>query len=174
LLQVLSSLWSYFAGLEGLVAILFVLGIALVIIELVMPGFGLAGTLGIISLVAGVVLVYPLVSPPVLALIIATILLIIVGMLVYMYKSAVKGGRISKLLLLNTRTGKEEGFSSTNDNKDLIGLEGRAETVLRPAGTGEFNGKKYDVVTDGEFIEKGSRIKIIDVEGFRIVVKKLD
>lgn len=161
------------SGLQGLVILLFVLGIALVIIELLMPGFGLAGGFGIISLIAGAVLAAQIVSPLALFFIITIVLLIIVGMLTWLYKSATKGGRVSKLLLLNTKTGKEEGYSSASDNTDLLGLEGVAITNLRPAGTGDFQGRKIDVVADGAFITKGAAIRITEVEGFRIVVKEI-
>ena len=70
--------------------------------------------------------------------------------------------------------GEEEGYSSAPSKKELIGLEGEAVTSLRPTGTGEFQDKKLDVVTDGEFISKGAPIKIKEVEGFRIVVEKLE
>ncbi|NLA84656.1 MAG: hypothetical protein GX854_09090 [Clostridiales bacterium] len=53
-------------------------------------------------------------------------------------------------------------------------MEGIALTGMRPTGTGEFQGRKLDVITDGEFIPKGAPIKIAYVEGFRIVVKRLD
>ena len=53
---VLSFAGLDFTGLEGLIIILFILGIALVVIEMVMPGIGVAGILGIISLIAGVIL----------------------------------------------------------------------------------------------------------------------
>jgi membrane-bound serine protease (ClpP class) len=140
-----------------------------------MPGFGIAGILGVVSLVAGIVLVSQLVSILVLILIIAAVLVIIAGLLVFMYKSATKGGRMSKLLLLNTNTSKEEGFTSTLDiEEDLVGLEGIAETILRPAGTGLFGKRKIDVVTEGEFIQRGSKIKIVKIEGFRVIVEEIE
>jgi membrane-bound serine protease (ClpP class) len=115
------------------------------------------------------------VSILVLILIIAAVLVIIAGLLVFMYKSATKGGRMSKLLLLNTNTSKEEGFTSTLDiEEDLVGLEGIAETILRPAGTGLFGKRKIDVVTEGEFIQRGSKIKIVKIEGFRIIVEEIE
>ena len=46
-----------------------------------------------------------------------------------------------------------------------------ATTVLRPAGTADFEGVKLDVVTEGEFIEKGRPLEVIRVEGRRIVVR---
>lgn len=161
-------------GLEGLIIILFILGIALVVIEMVMPGIGAAGILGIISLIAGVILVAQVASPTVLALIIAAVLIIIAGMLVWMYKSATRGGRISKLLMLNTKTGNEEGYSSTSTTDDLLGLEGITISFLRPSGTADFQGRKLDVVTDGEFIPRDTKVRVIQVEGFRIIVEKID
>jgi membrane-bound serine protease (ClpP class) len=102
-------------GLEGLIVILFILGIALVVIEMIMPGIGLAGILGILSLVAGVILAAQVVSTAVLILIIAGVLLLIAAMLFLLYKSAVKGGRVSNLLMLKAKTSKEEGYSSSPD-----------------------------------------------------------
>ncbi|HHY82616.1 MAG TPA: hypothetical protein GX505_08045 [Clostridiales bacterium] len=161
-------------GLEGLIIILFILGIALVVIEMVMPGIGIAGIMGVVSLIFGVVLVSRVVSPAVLTLIITIVLLIIFGMLFWLYKSAVNNGKISRLLLLKARTGREEGYVSSSHTSDLIGLKGVAVTILRPAGTGDFQGRKLDVVTDGEFLPKGTPIVITKVEGFRIVVEKLE
>jgi len=165
---------SYLSGLGGLMVLLFVLGIVLVVVEFIMPGFGVAGTIGILALIAGVVVASQVVSPGVLTLIIAAVLLVIAGMLVWLYKSATKGGRISRLLLLHTKTGKEEGFSSVENMDSLAGREGIAMTVLRPSGTGAFDDMRLDVVSGGDFIPKGSRIRIVSVEGFRIVVEKID
>jgi membrane-bound serine protease (ClpP class) len=172
--QFLSLAGLNLSGLEGLIIILFVLGIALVVIEMVMPGIGAAGILGVVSLIAGVVLAAQVVSPLVLMLIIMIVLLIIVCMLFWLYKSATRDSRLSRLLLLKTKTGKEEGYNSVSATDELIGLEGISTTILRPAGIGDFQGRKLDVVTDGEFIPKGTPIKITHVEGFRIIVKKLE
>jgi len=55
----------------------------------------------------------------------------------------------------------------------FAGKEGIALTPLRPAGTAEVAGERLDVVTGGEFIEPGSRVIVIRVEGTRVVVKQL-
>jgi serine peptidase len=46
-------------------------------------------------------------------------------------------------------------------------------TDLRPAGVAVLNEEKFDVVTDGDFIEKGNKIEVVRVEGMRIVVRKI-
>lgn len=163
-----------FSSLGWLIAILFILGIALFVIELAMPGVGVAGIMGIISLIAGAVLASKIVSPSVLILIIMAVLVMIAAMLYWMYQSATKDGRVSRLLFLKTKTGAEEGYSSSPSKTELLGMEGEAVTPLRPTGTGDFQGKKLDIVTDGEFIPKGASIIIKEVEGFRIIVKKSD
>jgi hypothetical protein len=44
-------------------------------------------------------------------------------------------------------------------------------TDLRPAGTGEFGEERVDVVTESEWIEHGSRIRIVSSQGYRHVVR---
>ena len=56
----------------------------------------------------------------------------------------------------------------------LCAAEGVAVTVLRPAGMAEFDGVKLNVVSDGEFIPEGERVRVSRVEGNRIVVVKAE
>jgi len=56
---------------------------------------------------------------------------------------------------------------------DLIGAEGVAQTTLRPSGMAEIVGKRLDVVAESDMISRGSAIKVVAVEGNRIVVRKV-
>jgi membrane-bound serine protease (ClpP class) len=56
----------------------------------------------------------------------------------------------------------------------LVGREGVAQTVLRPTGIGQIDGKRLDVVAESAMIERGSPIKVVAVEGSRIVVRKVE
>lgn len=168
------NLAEVFYHLEWLMALLFILGAVLIAIELVMPGFGIAGTLGIISLLIGVVVASKVVSPPVLVGIIVAVLLIVAGLLVWAYRSATKGGRISRTLLLHSKLNKDQGYTSVRPEEGLLGLEGVTLSMLRPAGLAEIGGRRVDVVTEGEFIPKGVKVKVVKVEGFRIVVTRVD
>ncbi len=58
-------------------------------------------------------------------------------------------------------------------SKSLVGIEGKAITDLMPSGKGRFEGRLYDIVSDSEFIEKGTPVKIAKHEGSRIVVRKV-
>ena len=50
-------------------------------------------------------------------------------------------------------------------------MEGEALTMLRPSGMAKFDGKKYSVVTSGELVEKGTVVRVVKVEGSRVVVR---
>lgn len=168
------ALIEVFEHLEWLMALLFILGAVLVAIEFMVPGFGIAGTLGIISLVLGIVVASRVVSPPVLVGIIVAVLLVIVSLLVWAYRSATKGGKISRTLLLHARLDKEQGYTSVQPEESLVGMEGVTLSMLRPSGMAQIGDRRVDVVTEGEFIPKGTKVKVIKVEGFRVVVARTD
>lgn len=65
----------------------------------------------------------------------------------------------------------ENGASESRS--DLVGSIMMSYTDLRPAGVAVLNEEKFDVVTDGDFIEKGNKIEVVRVEGMRIVVRKI-
>jgi membrane-bound serine protease (ClpP class) len=51
-----------------------------------------------------------------------------------------------------------------------MGKCGVAITVLRPSGIAEFDGERLNVVSQGDFIGKDAAVKVIAIEGGRIVV----
>lgn len=162
------------AHMEWLMAVLFILGAVLVAIEFMTPGFGIAGTVGIVSLIIGIVIASRVVSPPVLMAMIAAVLLVIASLLVWAYRSATRGGKISRTLLLHSRLDKEHGYNSVQTEESLVGMEGITLSMLRPSGTIQIGDRKVDVVTEGEFIPQEVKVRVVKVEGFRIVVERVD
>ena len=73
-------------------------------------------------------------------------------------------------LVLNDAISTEDGYVASESRSDLVGSIMMSYTDLRPAGVAE---EKFDVVTDGDFIEKGNKIEVVRVEGMRIVVRKI-
>jgi len=70
---------------------------------------------------------------------------------------------------------REEGVSSQPPElESYMGTQGTAVTDLRPAGTAVINGKRVDVVTRGEYLEKGAEIRVTAVTGNQIIVRKKD
>ena len=74
--------------------------------------------------------------------------------------------RLAKLFI-SQRTVGDIG----TEKPELLHQTGTAFTSLRPSGTAVINGKRIDVVTEGPFVERGSPIKVVEVEGARVVVR---
>ena len=73
---------------------------------------------------------------------------------------------------LKTSLSKTNGFSSQSEELiEFMGLTGTVVTDLRPAGTATINNRRVDVVSRGEYLDKGTEIVVLAVEGNRVVVK---
>jgi membrane-bound ClpP family serine protease len=164
------GIFSFVEGIQTLQAILFIVGFLLLIAEMFMPGFGLVGGTGLVLLIIGIVLTA---RTPFEAFIMVLILLLLVAAVLLIIIRSARHGKLSKKLILWNAARHEDGFASTTDSSTLVGLEGVAVTILRPSGTGEFADRRLDVVTEGDFIDRGTRIHIVKTEGRRIVVEPL-
>ena len=145
-----------------------VVGFALVVVEMYIPGFGLPGISGLILLVVGVALkANSAVEALVMAIIIIALLCVALSISIH----SVSKGKLanSKLVLHEVATQNTLGDT---DLSYFVGHTGVTRTVLRPAGIGEFDGVKLNVVSDGEFIPEGASVKVERVEGNRIVVRR--
>jgi len=152
------------------VLLMMLVGVALLVVEMYVPGFGAPGISGIALLVLGFVLLKPpLAEGLILFAILAAILCVALSICLY---SASKG-RLSKSKLVLNDVAVPASVAENNDLNYFIGREGVTHTALRPAGIGEFDGVKLNVVSDGEFIGKDKPIRVQSVEGNRIVVREM-
>jgi membrane-bound serine protease (ClpP class) len=74
-------------------------------------------------------------------------------------------------IFLTRDTARSTGYASAVRRGELVGKEGVAATDLRPSGTGQFGEERLDVVSDSEWIERGTPIRIVASEGYRNVVR---
>ena len=149
----------------------FVAGLALIILEAFMPGFGVAGVCGIGLQIATIVLIY-LNYGGMAALGSTVVILAILGVAVTLcLRSATKGRLSRSKIILHDTESAESGYSANEEMSVFLGKEGITTTVLRPAGMAEFDGVKLNVVSDGEFIQKDVRVRIVKTEGARVLVK---
>ena len=165
------GLFSFFEGIETLQAILLILGLILLTVEMFIPGFGFAGGTGIVLLILGIILTA---RTTLEAVVMIVILILLVAIVLAVILRSAKKGKLSKKLILWSAARHEQGFTTSENASGLLGKEGVALTVLRPAGSGEFEGRRLDVVTDGSFVERGTKIKIVRTEGRRIVVEPVE
>lgn len=160
------------AGNAGVaVLMVFLVGIILLLIEAFAPGFGIPGIGGIIAIIISIVMASNSATSAVVSLFISFVLTIIAFILILKY--APRSKHFDRIIL-GTQMKKEEGYSATNKYSQYVGLEGIVVTYLRPAGSIDINGELLDVVSEGAFIEVGSKVKVIKVEGRRIIVKKIN
>ncbi|QEK12362.1 nodulation protein NfeD [Crassaminicella thermophila] len=152
------------------IILIFIVGITLLLIEAVAPGFGAPGIGGILCIIVSIIVSSDSIILGVTSLAIAFILTIIVAILLLKYGPK---NRYFDKIVLGTELRKEKGFISTKENKFLLGLEGITVTPLRPAGIAVVNDIRIDVVTEGEYIEINTKIKVMKVEGRKIIVKKI-
>lgn len=78
---------------------------------------------------------------------------------------------LGKNFVLSTESSVAEGFVAVEDMQRYIGCEGVATTMLRPSGIA--GGNVTDVITDGEFVEKGAKIKVVKAIAGRIIVTEI-
>jgi membrane-bound ClpP family serine protease len=163
-------LTGLFAGLGILSLLCLIAGLIFVIIEMFHPGFGAPGIIGAILLLVGVILYA---RSFIQALIMLLIIIAILGIAMTIVLQSAAKGHLSRHLVLNDSLDKDDRFASSEDLEYFIGSEGTTLTVLRPSGTADFNGVKLDVVSEGDFLPESTAVKIIKIEGHRIVVKKV-
>lgn len=147
-----------------LIVILVLLGFFLMFIEVFVPG-GVVGLMGVISLVAGVALAYMELGTNWGH----------VTLLAIMVFGAV-GAALWFRYLPTSRFGRRLIFEGKSpkpppDRMDLIDQTGNASTPLRPAGIANIHGRRIDVITEGQFAEIGQSVRVIRVEGARVVVR---
>lgn len=172
----ISSLLLFFyghliAGLAGYETILlFVLGAVLIIAEFFLP-HGISGILGAVAVTGSIILAGA--SPIYMAIsVLIAIVIAITGMVVIMKFFGKKLHLLNKMILMDS-TDSESGYVSNVNRVDWIGKTGVTLTPLRPSGALLMNGERIDVVSEGNYIDKGKHVKIVKVEGSRTVVREL-
>ncbi len=162
----------YLAGLVGIEAIgLFVLGLILLLIEVfVIPGFGITGVLGLIGMAVGIIMAFGNVKAGLIGFTIALTASIVAIVLLW---QRIVSSRFFKKLILTHREEQSLGYQGPRDFQHLLGKSGITLTPLRPAGTALIDGERYDVVSEGGFLDPDTPIHVIRVEGTRIVVREI-
>lgn len=148
--------------------VLQLLGVIVIIAEFILPSMGLltAVALGLIGYSLYVVFTNVSTMAGVVFVVVDVCMipiLVVVGM---------KLLAASPVTLRSSLEGGRDGRSQPPEWEQLIGATGEAVTNLRPAGSALINRKRYDVVSQGSFIEEGTGLLVVSVEGNRIVVKK--
>lgn len=163
---------SFLAGNAGItVIILFIAGVILLAIEAFIPGFGVPGIGGIVCIIISIVLAANSIATAVVSLLIAFVLTVIAVVLILKYAPR---NKFFDRIILSTVIEGSKGHESPGKYEQYVGQVGTVVTFLRPAGTIDIDGNLLDVVSEGTFIEVGSKVKVMKVEGKKIIVRKID
>jgi membrane-bound serine protease (ClpP class) len=151
-----------------LILLLLVSGFALLSCELlIIPGFGFMGVSGLIALGAGIYLSYVKLNP-----LAGTIISLVSLLLLILFFRSLPRTAFWKKLKLEAKEEKSLGFQASPEGlKKFLGKEGYALTPLRPSGTALIEETRLDVVTEGIFLKKNTRVKVVMIEGNRVVVE---
>lgn len=150
--------------------ILFIVGLGLLIIEGIVPGFGLPGIGGIIFVLVGTVLAMQDMTTAIFSLSIAIIITTLVAIVM------VKHGYRSKFLnriVLSNKLNSDRGYLSTNTMSILMDKEGTSLSELRPSGFILIDGEKYDALAETGYIPENTNVKVVKVEGSKIIVRRI-
>ena len=150
----------------ALIITLLILGAVLLFLETLLPGL-IAGIIGFICLMAAVILGYRDFGFQTGNIILAIVLAGLVSG-VFVWLRFFPESRIARKFVSQGSVG-ELGV----DRPELLNGRGTALTQCRPSGVANINGQRVDVVTEGGLIECGAEIKVVAVEGARIVVREV-
>lgn len=165
--------------------ILIVAGLGLIVVEIfVLPGFGVVGAAGILCLLAGLYMTlttapipefsweYDRMTDAMQSLLIATLTL---GLLIYgLWRFLPGTATYGRLVLTHTQMQDQGYVVQTLDEQVAVGRQGVAVSLLRPAGRARFGDKTLQVLSRAEYIESGTPIVIVQVDGNRYVVDRLE
>ena len=155
------------------------IGVILLAAEIfVMPGFGFAGVLGIVAILAGLILSLVGAGDTSEVVLMATgrvvfslLIALMASLVILRFLPRLPFGR---RLILETGLGSGHNYGSAPDSDQRwLGKKGRASSALRPAGVAEIEGERVDVVSDGELIDAGQFVEVTRVDGNRIVVRRV-
>ena len=171
---------------ETIDILLVVAGVVLILIEIfIIPGFGIAGVSGTVFLLLGIYLSLVNFTIPQyswdfarlneVAYSFAVFVVSLTAFIALTWKLMPMMPFYGAMVLADTMSADAGYIAQDMDEaRAVIGRSGRSVSPLRPTGKGSFDGKKYNVVTRGDFIEKDSAIRIVETQGNRYVVVAVD
>jgi len=189
---------KYLVGMANWVEIaLFFVGVLLLLIEfLVIPGFGVAGVLGIVFVLAGLFGMLMRNPPERLPwprtefdwqLLVYNALGMAGGVLGFAVLAAIFAKYLPRIRFLSglilspaaAKTGEEfeVSLSAPADNAAkgvVVGEIGEVFSTLRPAGKAKFGDSIVDCLTEGEFVNEGVKVRIVEIRGNKVFVKRFE
>lgn len=148
---------------------LLLIGIACLFIEVFVPGFGVFGISGIISIIVSSIITVIFIP---FGIIIVVSEIIIIALLMIAILNYIKRHQLHGKIILDESLNYEK--NEMGDLDYFVGKEGITKTPLKPFGNVDFNGVTIEAYSDGEYIQSHEKVKVINVHENKIYVKKLN
>ena len=143
-------------------------------VELIAPGFGVFGILGTIFTFGGMITRVIMGTSLLQFLAMVILIVLVIAVAIILVVVFAKIGLLGKSQLVQEKTVVPADYEKpTKEQRRLIGKVGFAQTVFKTSGKLLINGKTYDAMSDGEYIEKDSKVKVVAIKNNDIIVKKL-
>ena len=152
---------------EGLVIVVLLLafGYILLVLEIFLPG-GILGVIGFLTVIYGCYLAFGL------GLIWGSAA---VGLSLVVAAASIAAFLRTRMVRTLVLDDKPEYWKAPERTlSELVGREGKTVSALRPAGIAQIGDERLDVVADSEFLRSGVRIRVVEVEGNRVVVEAIE
>ena len=163
---------SYVKGLVSLYQIaLFIGGVIFIIIEILTPTIGLLAGIGVVAILYSLILAM---GGDINAIYMMAISLVISIVIFAVILKKLPSSRLWKKLILTNTSSTEQGYVSSMDYSKYLNKEGVVLSELRPSGSVEIDGVPVDVVSEGKFISKGEKVRVVKIEGVRIIVRRTE
>ena len=154
------------------ILVCFFAGIGFLILEAFLPGFGAPGITGCVLEVVALVLTWNIHGSMATLGLLLIVLAVLAIAISTSLRSLSKGKLGKSKLILHETESNEAGYRATEDMNVFLGREGTTTSVLRPTGIADFDGVRMNVSSEGDFIAAGEKVRIISIEGQKILVRK--
>ena len=171
--EIVSGFTSLFDGLGYIPMIALIAGVILLCVELFAPGFGIFGIPGSVFAIGGItarMVMGGTLMQLVIMLTVSVAVLIVAFILVLILA---KFGFLNFGIIQNKTAVPTNYSKPSREHAKLLGKVGFATTAFRPVGSFTYKDKVYEAVSTGEYIAKNSKVKVVEVDGDQIKVKKI-
>ena len=165
---------NLFSGTGVIAMVIMIFGMMLCMVEIAMPGFGVFGVMGTIFTFAGMVVRFMMGTKTTQVIAMFLFVIVVAVVTVVLVIVLARLGVLGKTHIIQEKTSVPVDYEkSSKEQRKLIGKVGFAKTVFKTSGKLVIDDKVYDAMSEGEYIEKDSKIKVIAIRNNTIIVKKV-
>ncbi|HTQ37998.1 MAG TPA: NfeD family protein [Pirellulales bacterium] len=156
-------------------AILLVVGLTLVMVEIFVPSGGVIGFLSFTSIITAIVMAFYQ-SGPTVGIMFLSVSCVAVPVLLMMAFRVLPRTPMGRRLLPDIPTADEvlPDREERRRLRQLVGRVGKAKSLMLPSGAVMIDGHTIDAMSEGQPIEAGQSVRVIDVRGTMVVVRAVD